>query len=114
MRLPSAKDAIGIVASSKKLRIHKEIVSRPAVIPLLNGIGRCAWWIDDPRLKEIHIERSFQMARETIDARITLGIAIHVGGRRREIDGTARGIDESMAKIVLVEKAVHVRTEDAA
>ena len=83
-------------------------------MPLLMGILRCARWIDDPRLKQIDIERFSQMARQTIDASIALGFAIDIGDRRREIDSGTRSLNESMAKIVVVEKAVYVRTEDAA
>ena len=34
--------------------------------------------------------------------------------RGREIDGGARGLDEPMTKIVVVEEAVHVGAKDAA
>ena len=52
------------------------------------------------------------MARQAIDARGSFSVAIHVRDRRRKIDGGARGSNELMAKIVVVEEAVHVGAED--
>ncbi len=71
-------------------------------------------WIDNPTLDQIHIQRFSKVICQAIDARVALRVDIHVRGRGREIDRGARGLDEPMTKIVVVEEAVNVGAKDAA
>src|SRR5919106_2142748 len=54
------------------------------------------------------------MVGQTIDARLAFGADTGIFFRGSEIDRGASGSNKRMAKVVVVEKAVHVGAEDAA
>jgi hypothetical protein len=54
------------------------------------------------------------MIRQAIDARFAFGRNISQGFGGREIHGPARGRKKCMAKVIVVEEAVHVGAQHAA
>ena len=70
-------------------------------------------WLDEPVPEAIHIHRFSEMVRQAIDARFAFGADAgkFLGGS--EIDGGAGGSNKCVAKIVAVEKAMHVSAADA-
>ena len=70
--------------------------------------------LDEPVPEAIDIQRFSKMVRQAIDTRLAFGADAgkFLGGS--EIDGSAGGSNKCVAKIVVVEKAMHISAADAA